>query len=138
MGSGARQERISYGAASGEAQAIQEHELAMIPIIEKRAETERILQAEMFEQQYGQAERLYLLPDLISQKLAESERQRLLDLPLAEQLITDEPISEQPETEIAPAAQPVFMPSPPAAAGLSGNMIYRIAAAAIYFLFLRK
>lgn len=44
MGTGARYERAAYGQALGESKAIQEHTLAMIPIVEQQAESELRIQ----------------------------------------------------------------------------------------------
>jgi len=61
MGTGARYERAAYGQALGEARAIQEHQLAMIPIVKEQAEMELGIQKLKFEQEIEQTKTLNLL-----------------------------------------------------------------------------
>lgn len=61
MGTGARYYRAALGQTRGESVAIQEHEEAMIPIMQERAEAEFEIQGLAFAQQIEQAESLYLL-----------------------------------------------------------------------------
>jgi len=119
MGSGDRAYRIGLG----EGRAIQEHEIAMIPIVKQRGEAEiGILktQAEMelemgqraFEQQIEQAEQLDLLANRIS--------------------------DAQPIQPAYAVTMPVpSSPPPPAKPALSKNLIYAGLALGA-FLFLRS
>jgi len=61
MGTGARYERAAYGQARGEAAAIQEHQLAMIPIIKEQAEVQFEIQEKKFAQEIEQTKAINLL-----------------------------------------------------------------------------
>jgi len=61
MGTGARYERAAYGQALGEARAIQEHQLAMIPIMKEQAEVQFEIQEKIFAQEISQTKELNLL-----------------------------------------------------------------------------
>ena len=61
MGTGARYERAAYGQALGEARAIQEHQLAMIPIMQQQSEMELGIRAEAYKQEFEQTKKLGLL-----------------------------------------------------------------------------
>lgn len=61
MGSGARMERMAYGQVVGETKAIQEHQLAMIPVMKKQAEMELGIREAAFEQEIEQTEKINLL-----------------------------------------------------------------------------
>jgi len=61
MGTGARYERAAYGQALGEARAIQQHQLAMIPIMREQAEVELEIQEQKYAMDIKQTEKLNLL-----------------------------------------------------------------------------
>jgi len=61
MGTGARYERAAYGQARGEAKAIQEHQLAMIPIMKEQTEMQLELRGKAFEQELEQTKQMNLL-----------------------------------------------------------------------------
>ena len=61
MGSGSRQYRISLGATQGQAKGIQDHQLAMIPIMQKQAEMQLEMQEKVFEQELEQTKQMNLL-----------------------------------------------------------------------------
>ena len=61
MGSGANAYQITYGQTLGEAKAIQEHQLAMIPIVQKQAEMELDIKEKSFALEVEQAKQLNLL-----------------------------------------------------------------------------
>lgn len=61
MGSGATAQSVAYGQASGEAMAIQEHQLAMIPIMQEQTEMQLELRQKAFEQELEQTEKMNLL-----------------------------------------------------------------------------
>jgi len=68
MGSGQKMYRMALGAAQGEAAAIQEHEKAMIPIMQEQAEVQLDISSRAFEQQIEQAKRLSTLVDELDKK----------------------------------------------------------------------
>ena len=131
MGSGDRAYRIELGAARGQAQAIQEHERAMIPIVTKRGEAELALQKQaaeldvamrqqLFEQQMSQAEEF----DLVANRLAESEQERLAEA------VTTAPAPAGQVTSLIPPGQVAAAPPP-----VSKKLIYvGLAIAAFFFL----
>lgn len=61
MGSGARAERVAYGQVLGEAKAMQEHQLAMIPIMKEQAEMELGIKEQQFEMEVEQTKAMNLL-----------------------------------------------------------------------------
>ena len=61
MGSGARAERVAYGQVLGEAKAMQEHQLAMIPIMKEQAEMELGIRDIAFAQEVEQTKSMNLL-----------------------------------------------------------------------------
>lgn len=61
MGSGARMERMAYGQVLGESRAIQEHQLAMIPIMKEQAEMEMGIREIAFAQEIEQTKKMNLL-----------------------------------------------------------------------------
>ena len=61
MGSGARAERMAYGQVLGEAKAMQEHTLAMIPIMKEQAEMELGIREIGFAQELEQTKKMNLL-----------------------------------------------------------------------------
>lgn len=61
MGTGARYQRAALGQTRGESLGIQEHEKAMIPIMQEQAEVDLGIQGLAFAQQLEQTEALYLL-----------------------------------------------------------------------------
>ncbi|MBA7518473.1 hypothetical protein ES705_10543 [subsurface metagenome] len=61
MGSGSRARRVAYGQLKGESMAIQEHQLAMLPITQKKAEMELELREKMFVQELEQTKQMNLL-----------------------------------------------------------------------------
>lgn len=61
MGSGARAERMAYGQVIGETKAMQEHQLAMIPIMKEQAEMELDIREIAFAQEIEQTKKMNLL-----------------------------------------------------------------------------
>lgn len=61
MGSGARAERMAYGQVVGEAKAMQEHTLAMIPIMKEQAEMELGIREMAYAQEVEQTKAMNLL-----------------------------------------------------------------------------
>lgn len=60
MGTGARYQRAALGQTRGESAGIQEHTLAMIPIMQEQAEVELEIKSKAFAQELEQAKELYL------------------------------------------------------------------------------
>lgn len=77
MGSGATAQRITFGATRGEALAMQQHEQAMIPILQEKGEMELELQKKAFGQQLEQTKELQLLAD----KFTVNEKQQPIFVP---------------------------------------------------------
>lgn len=115
MGSGDRAYRIALGEAQGQAQAIQEHETAMIPIVKERGEMELALQQSLFEQQFTQAEKLHLFSERIEAAEAEAQQAAAKALTAAGQV-----------------SPPVFGTS--ATPAISKNWIYAALAIAAFLL----
>jgi len=88
MGSGATAQRIAYGQALGEAQAIQEHQLAMIPIVQKQAEMELEIKEKSFALEVEQAKQL----NLLAQQLHAQEVQQAQQAQQAQQVLV--PVQE--------------------------------------------
>ena len=61
MGSGARAERVAYGQVLGEAKAMQEYQLAMIPIMKEQAVMELGIRDIAFAQEIEQTKAMNLL-----------------------------------------------------------------------------
>ena len=61
MGSGSRQYRISLGATAGQAKAMQDHQLAMIPIMKEQTEMQLEMREKAFEQELEQTKQMNLL-----------------------------------------------------------------------------
>lgn len=110
MGSGARAERMAYGQLLGESRAIQEHQLAMLPIMQKQAEMEMELGLKQAEVGLELREKAFV------QELEQTKQLNLLSLQL------------QPEPILMPAEVAETKPK------MANYLIYAGLAALAYFL----
>lgn len=123
MGSGSR----AYREALGEALAIQEHQLAMIPIMKGQAEMEIGMKELAFEQELEQVRKLNLLAQEIQQE-------QVLALP---EVTTEPPVIVAPEMMAKPSAPPPILVAAEVTAKPPGSeyLIYAGLAGLAYFFF---